>query len=133
MPKQLSIDEWLTSLGLIQYKATFADNGVDGSILPFLTADDLKEIGVTAVGHRRRMLEAIAALHSDSDPTAGDAALRSSDRQPDGYVEDIQAERRQLTVVFVDLVGSTELSQSLDPEDMSGLVRRCGRIEVSNR
>jgi predicted ATPase len=123
MPVQLSIEEWLTSLGLTQYKAAFTDNAVDGDILPSLTADDLKEIGVNAVGHRRKMLEAIAALHSNSDPTAGDAALRPSDRQPDGSVEDIQAERRQLTVVFVDLVGSTELSQSLDPEDMRDLVR----------
>src|SRR5829696_6003053 len=116
MPEQLSIEEWLTSLGLTQYKAAFTDNGVDGDILPFLTADDLKEIGVIAVGHRRKILEAIAALGADSDPTGGNAALSPPGRQPDGSGEDIQAERRQLTVVFVDLVGSTELSQSLDPE-----------------
>jgi class 3 adenylate cyclase/ABC-type transport system involved in cytochrome c biogenesis ATPase subunit/tetratricopeptide (TPR) repeat protein len=123
MAKQPSTEEWLTSLGLDQYTATFNANGVDGDVLPFLTADDLKDIGVTAVGHRRKMLKAIAALQASLDSATENASLTPADHQLDSLVEDTQVERRQLTVVFVDLAGSTELSQALDPEDMREVVR----------
>jgi predicted ATPase/class 3 adenylate cyclase len=123
MPEQLSIEEWLTALGLGQYTAAFDVNGVDEDVLPLLTADDLKEIGVTAVGHRRKILKAIAALQARIDSAIENASPIPPNHQLDSSVEDTQVERRQLTVVFVDLAGSTELSQSLDPEDMREVVR----------
>ena len=99
----MDISKWLHSLGLGQYEKAFSDNAVDLTILPQLTGDDLKDIGVLAVGHRRKLLDAIAGLQS------------AKPHQPQQTVE---AERRQLTVMFVDLVGSTQLSTRLDPEDM---------------
>jgi hypothetical protein len=85
MPKQPSIEEWLTGLGFGEYKAAFKDNGVDGDVLPFLTADDLKEIGVTAVGHRRKMLNAIAALQARVDSATENASPTPADHQLDGF------------------------------------------------
>src|SRR6516162_6457661 len=96
-----------------QYERAFRDNAIDTAVLPELTADDLKDLGVTLVGHRRRLLGAIAALRGD-DPAppakSGEAALASA------------AERRQLTVMFCDLVGSTALSARLDPEDLREVI-----------
>ncbi len=111
------LSAWLASLGLERYAATFAENAIDHSLLPTLTADDLKELGVTALGHRKTLLAAIAALaeapaSSPSAPTAPTATPPSS-----------AAERRQLTVMFVDLVGSTALSAQLDPEEMGAVLR----------
>jgi class 3 adenylate cyclase/predicted ATPase len=97
-------------LGLEQYAPAFRDNDVDGEVLPELTADDLISIGVTSVGHRRKLLAAIAAFRSDAPPVSArvaPAAAVSAD-----------AERRQLTVMFCDLVGSTALAARLDPEDL---------------
>src|SRR5215467_5949542 len=93
-----------------QYEAAFRDNAIDPAILPELTADDLKDLGVNLVGHRRRLLAAIAALRSDVVPVAEPATITST------------AERRQLTVMFCDLVGSTPLSARLDPEDLRGIM-----------
>ena len=107
----MDIAAWLRELGLERYEGAFRDNEIDGGILPKLTSDDLRDIGVTAVGHRRRLLEAIAVL------TAGDR--RASRRVAPAKAE---AERRQLTMLFCDLVGSTELSGRLDPEDMSAVI-----------
>jgi class 3 adenylate cyclase/predicted ATPase len=106
----MDISAWLRGLGLERYEAAFRDNEVDGSVLRKLTADDLKDIGVAAVGHRRKLLEAIAELRSDIHPMPETPAASSS------------AERRQLTVMFCDLVGSTELSSRLDPEDYRGVI-----------
>ena len=116
----MDIASWLQELGLERYENAFRENEIDAEILPKLTADDLKDIGVEAVGHRRRLLEAIAGLaECDSAPRAGpSAALQAS---PKGRAA--EAERRQLTVLFCDLVGSTELSARLDPEDMGGVIR----------
>ena len=100
----MDIAAWLRSLGLGRYEAAFHDNDVDADVLPRLTAEDLISIGVSSVGHRRRLLDAIAALGGEV-PTAPDARVR------------LEAERRQLTVMFCDLVGSTALSARLDPED----------------
>ncbi len=102
----MDVSEWLNSLGLTKYDAAFRDNAVDVAVLPKLTADDLREMGVTAVGDRRKLLEAIASLGA----TAG------ADAAP------LTTERRQLTVMFVDLVGSTALSARLDPEDMRTVI-----------
>ena len=107
----MNVGAWLRKLGLGQYEQAFRENDVDARVLPGLTADDLKEIGVGSVGHRRLMLEAIAAL------SAGAASAAPAAHAP------IVAERRQLTVMFVDLVGSTELSHRLDPEEMRDVIR----------
>jgi class 3 adenylate cyclase/predicted ATPase len=118
---------WLRRLGLEQYEQVFRDNAINGAVLPKLTADDLRDMGVTAVGHRRVLLEAIAALRGDTDlppparPEDGaDAALSPA---PHAISPPAQAERRQLTVMFVDLVGSTALSAELDPEEMREVLR----------
>jgi class 3 adenylate cyclase len=100
----MEIAEWLRGLGLEQYASGFAKNAVGWDVLPKLTADDLKELGVAAVGDRRRVLEAISALPKAS-PEASTSAT------PAG------AERRQLTVMFCDLVGSMAMAARLDPED----------------
>jgi class 3 adenylate cyclase len=115
----LDVAAWLAGLGLERYEPAFRENEIDLGILPSLTADDLKDLGIVIVGHRRKLLEAIAELKggasirgsvSPSPASAGSAAQRD-------------AERRQLTVMFVDLVGSTALSAQLDPEDMRGVIR----------
>jgi hypothetical protein len=102
---------WLRSLGLERYEAAFRDNDVDAEVLPELTAEDLISIGVTSVGHRRKLLAAIAALGNEP-PTAAATVARAD------------AERRQLSVVFCDLVGSTELASRLDPEDLHSVGSR---------
>src|SRR5438132_1578276 len=104
----MDIAEWLRSLGLERYEAAFRDNEIDWAVMPELTADDLKDIGVAAVGHRRKLLAAIAALGSDADAAPEPAVAPT-------------AERRQLTVMFCDLVGSTALSTRFDPEDLREL------------
>src|SRR5215472_10439957 len=111
----MDIAAWLDGLGLGQYEQAFRDNEIDDRVLPSLTAEDLKDLGVKLVGHRRRLLDAIAALGASAPVVAttartGDAAPRSD------------AERRQLTVMFCDLVGSTALSARLDPEDLRGIM-----------
>ena len=106
----MDIAAWLHDLGLQQYEQAFHDNAIDESLLPELTAEDLKDLGVTLVGHRRRLLAAIAALRSDPGPI------------PPAVAPAAVAERRQLTVMFCDLVGSTPLSARLDPEDLRGII-----------
>jgi predicted ATPase/class 3 adenylate cyclase len=93
-----------------QYEQAFCDNAIDSAILPELTADDLKDLGVRLVGHRRKLLAAIATLRSEVDAAPGSAAGAAT------------AERRQLTVMFCDLVGSTALSARLDPEDLREII-----------
>jgi class 3 adenylate cyclase len=115
----VEIASWLSRLGLGQYGQAFRDNDIDAEILQRLTAEDLRELGVASVGHRRRLLDAIAALGPSisaadaSTPQTGatTAVLPTSD-----------AERRQLTVMFCDLVGSTALSARLDPEDLREVI-----------
>ena len=120
----MSVDvaDWLGRLGLGQYAPAFAANDIDGEVLPELTAEDLIGLGVASIGHRRKLLAAIAALRSGATepvietPPTGAAAISS------------EAERRQLTVMFCDLVGSTPLSTRFDPEDLReilGAYHRC--------
>jgi class 3 adenylate cyclase len=119
----MDVGDWLRSLGLERYEQAFRDNEIDRDLLPSLTADDLKDLGVALVGHRRRMLDAISALHSEA--ATGEPAVRAahegSGPVPAGVRSD--AERRHLTVLFSDLVGSTALSARLDPEEMSAIIR----------
>ncbi len=112
----MDVAGWLRDLGLERYEATFRENDVDAELLPTLSADDLKELGITSLGHRRRLLEAIAKLRPDvsSVQTAG-----PTDDQP---ASTPAGERRQLTVMFCDLVGSTALSEKLDPEELGKLL-----------
>jgi class 3 adenylate cyclase/tetratricopeptide (TPR) repeat protein len=107
----VDIGQWLRGLGLQSYERAFRDNGIDFDVLLRLTADDLKEIGVLAVGHRRKILDAIREL----------AARAPADDSGTEMPHD--AERRQLTVMFCDLVGSTALSARLDPEDLQEILR----------
>jgi class 3 adenylate cyclase len=105
----LDIDGWLNGIGLAQYAEIFRANDIDFELLARLTNDDLKDIGVVSMGHRKKLLEAIAEL-------AG-VTLASQPALSEPNPED-SAERRQVTVMFSDLVGSTALSTSMDPEDL---------------
>ena len=118
----MDIGGWLRGLGLGRYEQAFRENEIDKEVLPGLTADDLKDLGVALVGHRRRLLDAIAAL--GAAPSAAVSPARE-ERSPAVWAE---AERRQLTVMFCDLVGSTSLSTRFDPEDLReivGVYHRC--------
>ena len=112
----MDLGGWLRSLGLEQYEAAFRENAIDDAVLLNLTAEDLKDLGVGLVGHRRKLLDAIANLRADeSAKTASPEVL--VDKSPKDA-----AERRQVTVMFSDLVGSTALSARLDPEDLRELI-----------
>ena len=112
---------WLRSLGLGKYEAVFRENEIDETVLPNLTADDLKELGITALGHRRKLLDAIAALRTDASSKAPSADMATTPGAPSAHPED-RAERRQVTVMFSDLVGSTALSARMDPEDLREVI-----------
>jgi class 3 adenylate cyclase len=111
----MDVAEWLQDLGLERYVPAFRDNEIDWEVLPKLTSEDLREIGVAAIGHRRKLLDAIAALAA----TAPAAAVTGA---PSDAPAPVEAERRQLTVMFCDLVGSTALSTRFDPEDLRELI-----------
>src|SRR5262250_3403746 len=109
------IATWLQGLGLERYVAAFRDNEIDWEVLPRLTSEDLREIGVAAIGHRRKLLDAIAALGASAAGTTPTAAVSDA-------LALAEAERRQLTVMFCDLVGSTPLSTRFAPEDLREIV-----------
>jgi class 3 adenylate cyclase len=125
----MDIGGWLRGLGLERYEQVFRENEIDERVLPKLTADDLKELGISALGHRRLLLEAISALRGDAargEDTHSPPLPTPFDRGPSRPL--IEAERRQLTVMFCDLVGSTALSARFDPEDLreiEGAYHRC--------
>src|ERR1700751_2976058 len=102
----MDLGGWRRRLGLEHYEAAFRENKVDATVLPSLTAEDLKDLGVGFVGHRRKLLDAIAALRAEaSAPTPlSDAPLDTDKAAKD------TADRRHVTVMFSDLVGSTSLS-----------------------
>ena len=114
----MPIAQWLEKLGMSEYIRRFAEHNVDLSVLGDLSEQDLKELGIS-VGHRRKILAAIRELPG-IPPAATEAAA---------VVPDVQnaAERRQLTVLFSDLVGSTELSGRMDPEDLRELISAYNR------
>jgi class 3 adenylate cyclase len=115
----MDVAAWLRDLGLERYEPAFCDNGIDAEILPKLTVEDLNDIGVTRVGDRRKLLEAIAALRERArpSPVVEQPSLPGPPATP--FPE---AERRQVTVMFCDLVGSTALSARLDPEDLRAVI-----------
>ncbi|MGO8919245.1 MAG: adenylate/guanylate cyclase domain-containing protein [Stellaceae bacterium] len=111
----MDVGHWLRGLGLAQYEATFRENEIDAEVLLELTDTDFEKIGVP-LGHRKRLLKAIASL-GGTETAAKAATLTATASSTDA------AERRQLTVMFCDLVGSTALSARLDPEDMRQVIR----------
>ncbi|MBP8309991.1 MAG: AAA family ATPase, partial [Burkholderiaceae bacterium] len=130
-----SMHRWLAALDLAQYASGFASQDIDLAVLPLLTDVDLRELGVTSMGHRKRLLRAIGEFvhaHEAAGSVGGQplAARRPASKQPSPS----EPERRQLTVVFCDLVDSTALSTRLDPEDLRQVVGRyhqlvCGVIQ----
>src|SRR5271168_1498541 len=112
MGAAMHVGDWLRGLGLERYGVAFRENEVDERVLPNLTAEDLRELGVETLGHRRKLLDAIAALNSDGGAKTPDAPVTRGDL----------AERRQITLMFFDLVGSTELSTRMDPEDLREII-----------
>ena len=113
----MDVASWLRSLGLEQYEAVFRENAIDVSVLPDVTDQDLEKLGVL-LGHRRKLLRAIANLETNAKATLGPVgapvAVDTSPRDT--------AERRQVTVMFSDLVGSTALSARMDPEDLREVI-----------
>src|SRR5438552_1585016 len=108
------IGDWLEKLGMSEYAERFAENHIDLGVLPDLTDQDLEKLGVL-LGDRRKMLRAIRELAGDNPVTPPSPAVTEARPQD-------SAERRQLTVMFCDLVGSTALSARLDPEDLRGII-----------
>jgi class 3 adenylate cyclase/predicted ATPase len=115
----MDVENWLRSLGLEQYEATFRKNSIDDRVLASLTAEDLKDLGVSSVGHRRLLLDAISTLcaGASAPPLPTTHIPQPPDRPANGA-----AERRHVTVMFCDLVGSTALSARMDPEDLRELI-----------
>ena len=116
----MDVGGWLRSLGLSQYETLFRQNDIDAEVLSELTDGDLEKFGVS-FGHRKRLLKAIASLGST------EAAAKPANPVPLQTLSDV-AERRQLTVMFCDLVGSTAMSARLDPEDMREVVGSYHRL-----
>ncbi|PBC09161.1 AAA family ATPase [Mesorhizobium sp. WSM3859] len=115
------VAKWLEKQGLGEYVEAFAKNKIDGDVLPSLTGDDLKEMGVAAVGDRRRLLRAIAGLSVPDSGRSNEGATEPvTSAEPS---QDLSPERRQLTVMFCDLVDSTRLSVEFDPEDVANAIR----------
>jgi class 3 adenylate cyclase len=112
---------WLRNLGLGKYEAAFRENDIDEAILPNLTAEDLKELGIASLGHRRKLLDAIAALRTDAGMKASSADGTTAPCATNVSAED-RAERRPVTVMFSDLVGSTALSARMDLEDLREVI-----------
>src|SRR3954469_7371307 len=122
----MDVGQWLRELGLEQYEAAFRANDVDAEMLPTLTGEELKDIGVSSLRHRRRLFEAIAALRSNAMPAEALAQVSPS-APPDltglPGASETTAERRPLSVMFCDLIGSTALSARLAPEDLREVIR----------
>jgi hypothetical protein len=133
----MDVGGWLRWLGLEEYEAAFRENKIDDTVLPSLTAEDLKELGVGSVGHRRKLLDAISALRDQANEPLPPLARATIDGPTNKLVQDHPAvpllrsvstwgeaagERRHITVMFCDLVDSTAISAKLDPEDWRDLV-----------
>jgi class 3 adenylate cyclase/predicted ATPase len=117
----MDIVVWLRSLGLGKYEAAFRENEIDETVLPSLTHETLKELGATAVGHRLKLLDAIAALRNNASGNVPSVDAATTSSVASSHPED-RAERRQVTVMFSDLVGSTALSARMDPEDLREII-----------
>jgi class 3 adenylate cyclase/tetratricopeptide (TPR) repeat protein len=131
----MDIDQWLQELGLGQYASAFVDNDIDATLLDQLTDADLRELGVVSMGHRKRLLAAIAALNAPTPavpaPAASPSAAPTSatpraaeSEPPAARPSALTGERRQVTILFADLCGFTALSETLDPEELRDLLGR---------
>src|SRR5215212_136724 len=118
----MDVAAWLRGLGLGQYERAFRENDIDAEVLADLTAEDLIGLGVASIGHRRKLLAAIAALRQGSVPATAPSTTAPAP-VPGPALPLPEAERRQVTVMFVDLVGSTALAARLDPEEMRKVIR----------
>jgi class 3 adenylate cyclase len=122
----MDIGGWLRSLGLERYEAAFRENEIDETVLPSLTHETLKELGVTALGHRLKLLDAIAALHAAQSateaPPASVSASPSAVVATATPVQEALGERRHVTVLFCDLVDSTGIAAKLDADEWRDLV-----------
>ena len=131
----MDVANWLRTLGLERYEAAFRENGVSAEDLCHLTAEDLEGLGVTAIGHRRRLLVAIAKLNEQRTTDTASLLVEPATAASRPLGEDAvphSGDRRQLTVMFCDLVGSTALSEKLDPEELRSLLHAyrtvCGDV-----
>jgi class 3 adenylate cyclase len=115
----MDLGGWLRSLGLEEYEAAFHKNHIDEVVLPNLTAEDLRDLGVGSIGHRRKLLDAIALLRADAEAKAK-APPPKTPSVPKSSQD--TAEHRQVTVMFSDLVGSTALAARMDPEDLREVI-----------
>ncbi|WP_321795675.1 adenylate/guanylate cyclase domain-containing protein [Caballeronia sp. J97] len=109
----MDVAAWLRSLGMERYERAFRENAIDADVLGNLTADDLKELGIASVGHRRKLLDALAGLRERNTPGRAAANL-----------DEAQGERRQVAVLFADLCGFTDMSRQIDPEDVLAVLER---------
>ena len=114
-----NIREWLEDLGFGEYADAFAENDIERDLLLELNEDDLEKLGVVSLGHRKRLLKAISVFGSSASP---ESVSGVTEQNVDAPRLGQAAERRRLTVMFCDLIGSTELSQKLDPEDYRDLL-----------
>ncbi len=125
-----TVRQWLEQLGLLQYAEVFERNAVDLNLAKDLTQRDLRDLGVELLGHRKVLLRAIAELNGTQASAVTVQAVK--DQLPPERSPSVEAERRQLTVMFCDLVGSTELATKLDPEQLRDLMqvyqRACGEV-----
>src|SRR5262249_8491927 len=123
------IAQWLASIGLERYTQRFIENAIDGDVLPELTEGDLKKLGIP-LGDRKRLIRAIKAMAAGSPSAFATSAVGGNEQS--GQAGMAGAERRHLTVMICDLVGSTALSARLDPEDMHAVIdayhAACARI-----
>ena len=117
----MDVAAWLKNLGLGQYEAAFRDNAIDGDLLASLTAEDLKDLGVTIVGHRRKILDATATLNSSAPLQAPHSEPPAPPPQKSA---EVAAERRPVAIMFCDLVGYMRLSSRLDPEEVHAILER---------
>src|SRR4051794_8236665 len=118
-----NLTEWLGRQGLGQYAKTFAEHNIEYSVLPDLTENDLEKLGVSSLGHRKKLLRAIEALTAARQPPGTTTAISNATVVvPPPLEQHREAEFRQITVMFCDLVGSTQLSEKLDPEDLQKLI-----------
>ena len=116
----MDVAAWLRGLGLGRYEQTFRENDVDAEVLADLTAEDLIGLGVTSIGHRRKLLAAMATLRAGSVPATTPPTTAPA---PGTALPFSEAERRQVTVMFADLVGSTAMVSRVDPEEMRKVIR----------
>ena len=128
----MDVGGWLRNLGLGQYEAAFIENAIDTDVLPELTEGDLEKLGIP-LGDRKRLIKAIKALAGGS--RGAPITSEVGENAPSDYSPMAAAERRHLTVMICDLVGSTALSARLDPEDMGAVIdafqAACARITCS--